>query len=255
MSGKSLPTTTTRWVDLPDPSRAAGPAAVRSTVITIKTWRHIIGKHIRRRSEPWDEILCENSLEVLQQADITDDAAFVAAVQAASDALGRQARESLSRPLVLSYLLRCPPGTDSPPGRHWLLVLPRGAVACIKSRKRDSKLLTAFFYRDYSRSHHRYNRWKYVLFFLRNKYTRRDPVTGQRIPPPESHEVVVPRDHRDEIRTDIRFHSEENWFLPGPGRIPAGELPQWSEAPPTMPPAHRPDWMKPPEDSEHDHER
>ncbi len=214
----------TIWQGLRDPRSDCGKAG--AVTMPRSSWQHTAERHICRSVEPWDEVFPAEIVTALQRFGRNQETLSCEQWEIASNLLGEQVRQSLDRPLVILYLQR-QFYQDEPYAERWLLLLPCGGLMAIRSVQHGGSVLTCFFMEQSGRGHQLDNRWKYALFFLRNKYSEQDPKTGRRHPPHPAYAVPIPRRLADEDRAEICFVTEHEWHLPGPARLETNMLRPW----------------------------
>jgi len=198
----------TSWIDLPNPVDSESPI---NTVTTPQhRWRHIVKRHIAESAEPWDELLPGDVLTRMEEtlAFACDDPQVIPLHEALASVLERQARQSLSRPLVVAYSVQCRP--DEPSEERRLLVLPSGALAVLGQSKRGWSVLTAYFVKAACRAKS-HRRWKECAKYLLVSYARLDVRYGV-VQPDAAHQVTIRHLQKPtEIRERFRFLTEASW--------------------------------------------
>jgi hypothetical protein len=197
--------------------------------------QHFTNRHLAPGVEPWDELFGLHLAGRLAGAwdaetRLADRHAILTEV---SDRLGRQAREALSRPLVLD--LETCLGSGRFLYRTLCLVLPAGALAVLRQRAGSWALVTAYFPRA-TVSEPPARRWKAAVADLVRRYCFTPPA----LVPPEPgrrFEVRASGGPVHEIRRNLRFHVLHTWGFATDleGNPWRGNLPDWPAAPAVPP--------------------
>src|SRR5262245_31169476 len=125
----------TRWTGLPDPGAQNLQGNTCTIVVRSSTWEHVVRKHVANECEPWRDWLTRSIV-----ANLAAGFADCSQVALALSQIGKDVKESLQRPLVLVYRTNLH-------GHTWLLVLPSGALAVVRSRQQANAVLSTCYFR------------------------------------------------------------------------------------------------------------
>ena len=137
-----------RWDQLPDPAATNAPnGPVTHIELLERDWRKIVGKHFTRSSEPWRDILPTSTFHLLKGSryGALDSGPMREATESALSILGHEIATSLRRPLAVVYSRLLQRGSHWRPMRHWLLLLPCGALAVVRAGSPSNLLKTCYF--------------------------------------------------------------------------------------------------------------
>ena len=218
------------WPDLPDPRDPEAPAGARIAIaLHVNAWIHIHEKHIRSSLEPWEEMLSEQVCGQLRQMELAGSPDTEAARQA-WEAIGKEIRQSLERPLALLYGKG---KSGRRRGQVWLLVLPGGATAFVCGRKQKGFLMTCYYPQTACVVTDRSSRWKQVVKMILWRYCPRSADQRSLCLPGPEHSVEV-RSEKADYRYGFRFVTPQTWgFLSAASGSPwRGRLEPWEAAGP-----------------------
>lgn len=232
---KNLPgSAVIRVVPVPDPLDTSAPHGGMTEVhIVERAWRHIIEKHVANPGEPWSDLFTKDERKTLKRwaAGKSLGPEEQPAWNTALDKFAQQIKRCLSRPLVVLYTKRL---AGLGPRRHWLLVLPVGAVGFVRQSTGGqgpiNKVVTCYFPRNVAVLPIR-KRWRAVVSRLVLMYGRLD---RNRVYPPESTPSQPEAKPLAEGVSEVCFVTLGQWgfSLVTPGNPWCGRPPEWPDEPP-----------------------
>jgi hypothetical protein len=222
-----------RWEQLANPEPAeTAKRSVTTVELQERDWRKIVDKHFGRPSEPWPDVLPSEALRTLSE---TPHGPFNAgrardAAQSVLAAMGEEIRECLNRPLVIVY--SCLQEGRKGQKRHWLLLLPCGAIAVVWTGQPENVLKTCYFQGAVGVKH-KGERWRAALRQVVREYATFDKSTNDYVyPAPADRREISVTGRAAELRYHIVFVTSDTWgfgtAVPGcPWRMPGWD---WSES-------------------------
>lgn len=205
------------WEELPNPRSPDAPNGDRTCVsLFMENWRKIVGKHFHDRSEPWRELLGEDVLQSVTASPYGpyDREPLKQAITAAGTIIGRELRDGLSRPLVMTHETMEPIPAPKPNGPRyrsvvkWMIILPSGALAVVsEGKKRGNVLRTCHFSGTASVETDSESRWNHAACAAVRKYAKKDSESGKYFLPPWLHGV----EENGELRFGICFVTPRQW--------------------------------------------
>ncbi|HVA46178.1 MAG TPA: hypothetical protein VNH11_07380 [Pirellulales bacterium] len=223
------------WKNLPDPTPTASCGASTSIIVSERTWRHFVEKHVCKSSEPWRDVFAEAIVKELAATPHGpfDQGPAADASKAALAILEGEVRSCLSQPLVLVYTSIGARGVD---GQRWLLPLPSGAIAVVNSTAAEKTLRTCYFTGAASvdptgtgNVAFKSRRWKIALKQLVYEHTDADPVSQRRRLPDRGYrreKSVI--GGQPEMCIDIRFVDPQIWGFVGGAAGSEWATPTWT---------------------------
>jgi hypothetical protein len=222
-----------RWDQLPDPAATNAPNGPRTQVELLeRDWRKIVGKHFTRSSEPWGDILPASTFDVLKGSPYgaLDSRPMREATENALSILGHEVAASLRRPRAIVYSRLQQHGSHWRPIRHWLLLLPCGALAVVRAGPQSNFLKTCYFLGSVGVIA-KEERWRIALgrIVREQKYATFDESTNDFVyPAMQDLRQVANLGQAAELPYQITFVTAQSWgfiapLAGSPWRLPIGD--------------------------------
>lgn len=219
------------WPDLPAPRNARAPDGARTAVrLEIRVWQHSLGKHMLPGWEPWADIFPSEILPRLIR--LIDPCVSSVPIVTDGEAVRRQVRRALERPLALLHKARPIRSPRKRPQRVWLLVLTCGATAYIHG-KSYNRLATCYFPAYALVLKNKAFRWRRGARRLVAEHGVFDAKRNAlRLPEPETVKEVKRQGCVKQLRAAIRFVTPTSWeFCHELDGVPwRGKLGEWPAA-------------------------